>query len=145
MLTREEIIDSFVAEKDAIYAEYSKTQLDGRSQWTFDDAAKYRAWLEEKLVYPVYKVCDDFHYLGLKCCVDICHAYHEDDLHRIKTPGGYPAYVCCAIRDGLDPVAAFKRTQEFFLSKDPEIVKFFESFGRSGYSRDCPGAVYDID
>ena len=97
MLTREEIIDSFVAEKEAIYVEYCKTQLDDPRNRMFD-AAKYRAWLEEKLVYPVYKVCDDFHYLGLKCCVDICHVYHEDDLHRI-TPGGYPAYVCCAIRN----------------------------------------------
>jgi len=144
MLTREEIIDSFVAEKEAIHAQYCELPLDDRSQWDEFALAKYRAWLEENLVYPVYKVCEDFHYLGLKCCVDICHAYHYDDLHRIKTPGGDPAYVCCAIRDGLDPVAAFKRSQEFFLSKDPKIVKFLDSFGR-GYSRGCPGAVYDID
>jgi len=112
--------------------------------WAYD-SAEYRARLEEKFFHPVYKVCSDFHYLDLKCCLSVCHKYHETDLYWIETPGGHPAYVCCAIRKGLDPAAAFKRNQEFFLSKDPEIVEFRRFPSMKGYSHDCPGAIYDID
>ena len=70
MLTREQIIQSFVAKADAQYLEYCKIPLDDPNHsWAYD-SAEYRATLEQKFVHPVYKVCSDFYYLDLTCCLE---------------------------------------------------------------------------
>jgi len=135
MMTREEILNWLVADVEARCLEHIEIPGYLPEDCEFD-AAECRAWLATKFVHPVYKVCSDFHYLGLKCCTSICHARYAADMYWIEPAGGYPAYVCCAICDGLELVLsqATPETKRKFAVDPPsasEIIDEFESEIRS--------------
>ena len=131
MMTREEILNWLVADVEARCLEHIEIPGYLPEDCEFD-AAECLAWLATKFVHPVYKVCSDFYYLGLKCCTSVCHARYAANMYWIETPGGHPAYVCCAICDGLELVLSqvTAETKRKFADYPPSHSAIIDEFER---------------
>ena len=130
MMTREEILNCLVAHVEALCLEHREIPGYLPADCEFD-AAECRAGLAKKFAHPVYKVCSDFHYLGVKCCTSTCHTRYAADMYWIETAGGYPAYVCCAICDALELVLSqVTETKRKFAAYPPSPAAIIDEFER---------------